>query len=112
MFSSLFNPAPVTLEFPFNELTVTLLAPQVSGIYVLTTPSWRSTQLPSMSWTYVGRPVDLQARLLEHLHDSTSLISLCAPTHFGYEIWPEPWMALREVFLQYSLNPLCNLRHG
>jgi len=90
--------------FVFGALFITMNAPVQGGVYGL----WREND-----WIYIGRAVDIGARLLQHTNGDNECINRRAPSHFGYElISQEPARIAREAALIMELRPACNQRVG
>lgn len=83
----------------FKAAAIRREAPPSSGVYGLSN---------ARGWIYVGETDDIQARLLEHLEETDTLLARGAPTGFSFELSPPGERVARQRQIVLELQPACN----
>jgi hypothetical protein len=85
----------------FTNTSIYRDAPAVSGVYGISN---------AREWIYVGETDNIQARLMEHLQEDSTLLTDRQPTGFAYETCPPYSRIARQSRLVQELEPVCNRR--
>src|SRR5947209_1799065 len=83
----------------FSASSVRAHAPATSGVYGLSN---------GREWIYIGETDNIQARLLEHLAESSTQLKSHAPTGFTYELCESTSRLRRQDRLVAQYGPVCN----
>jgi hypothetical protein len=83
----------------FTGISVRKNAPESSGVYGLSN---------GRQWLFIGEANNIQARLLEHLEETGTLLSNERPTGFTFEECPPRDRVLRQNALVRQFEPFCN----
>ncbi|HWR50684.1 MAG TPA: hypothetical protein VN428_06235 [Bryobacteraceae bacterium] len=82
----------------FKTRPIQRSAPASSGVYGLSN---------AREWIYIGETDNIQARLLDHLAETTTLLAGCRPTGFSFEVCDPTDRAARRRRLILELAPAC-----
>ena len=85
----------------FRTAAVRREAPAASGVYGLSN---------ALKWIYVGEADNIQATLLEHLEEVSTLPMENFPTGFSFELCSPELRVARQRRLILELEPACNGR--
>lgn len=88
-----------TVPHAFSNVSVRAHAPTASGVYGISN---------GREWIYIGETDNIQARLLEHLAESSSHLKACVPTGFTYELCERNARPGRQDRLVMQYEPVCN----
>lgn len=83
----------------FKAAAIRREAPPSSGVYGLSN---------ALGWIYVGETDDIQARLLEHLEETGTLLARGAPTGFSFELSSPSQRVARQRQIVLELDPAGN----
>ncbi len=85
----------------FRAAAIQRDAPASSGVYGLSN---------ALEWVYVGETDNIQAKLLEHLNETGTLLKQRLPTGFNFELCSPDSRLARQQQLILELDPACNGR--
>lgn len=90
-------------SYRFTQSSITLNAPEKSGVYAL---------YDSKRWFYIGESNNIRRRLLEHYSGDNACINRLKPTSFSFELVPANTRVQRQNQLIRELKPACNQMLG
>jgi len=87
----------------FTAVSIRNNAPESSGVYGLSN---------GREWLFIGEANNIQARLLEHLSETDTLLMDRGPTGFSFEECPSCNRTVRQDVLVRRFQPVCNVGYA
>jgi hypothetical protein len=88
-----------TMPHAFSTGSIRAHAPAASGVYGISN---------RREWIYIGETDNIQARLLEHLAETSSEVKTRSPTGFTFELCDRQSRLGRQSLLVMQYAPVCN----
>jgi len=87
--------------YSFSSVSIHKNAPALSGVYGVSN---------GREWIFVGVTDNIQASLLGHLHETSTVLKTRTPTGFSFEICSPMDRLIRQNRLVLEMEPVCNRR--